>query len=215
MHRAGGGARERPAAASAPSRVSRPSFAHITFCPVAVVATKQDMEQLFSDLCPMSDLVSPVRSETHYQLLNLGGMTASERIALATNWEVVVQRVRSAEPVRLYMICLPRSPCATSTNVTSAARLRENDGSLTRSQGRPRSLCTGSLEFAKSSDVMMFHRLHSIRPAKSASRPANDRRSAASRVRSFSRSGLAPRAARRLQRLVRQPASTTHSSCCV
>jgi len=42
--------------------------------------------------------------------------------------------------------------------------------------------------------------------------PPNDRRSAASRVGSLSRFGFASRAARRLQRLVRQPARISDSS---
>src|SRR5712691_5554472 len=43
----------------------------------------------------------------------------------------------------------------------------------------------------------------------------NDRRSAASRTRPALRFSLALLAARRLQRLVRQPACTAYGSCCI
>ena len=87
--------------------VSRPLAELSASLAIDVLSTQQNPKQLFADFSSFPDLISPVSPEPNYKLLNLRRMTSAKRVAHAANWQVIVERTRTTQPVWFDVIRLP------------------------------------------------------------------------------------------------------------
>jgi len=127
--------------------------------PVDVLAPQQNSKQLFPDVCGMADFVSAVGTKPDYELLYPRRVTSTKHVTRAANRQVVFNRICATQPVRLYVIRLPRFTRAPATHVACAARLGEDCCTISLGQWHSRSGTTRPFELAKLPNMIVLHRV--------------------------------------------------------